>query len=589
MSPSSKKLAVRLLSIVCVFVLLMTTFQVVTANVSESTPEDMIIKKLKAGDSDWDVPRSLTLSDKSAHHPSSSNSYNGDINVAWIDDSDLGMSIKWKSSIDKARTFSSDRALSPYFDQIDEVHMICSDDDDDRAIVFEGKQSNTDSMSIYTIFSDDGGKNWSQVMLVCAGYIAGAVIHGGSLYLGVISSIDSKNQFVVIKFEIIDGSLSSGVAIFGMEVPESYARLTGDAAALHFMLIAGYNQRSIVYGSIDYEGFILSQPAGVWTIDDGQIRDLQLGSREGKPFAFYTKVLGNTSTINYGYLQGRSSIWAFSEILQTSCVISDLTFISNGAKYFLAWEGLRGLDRLISGIEIDTAGYILSSKFDITKCGNSTNPTLAQYGQHDIVCMWEQSTNGESELYFKKDVTFEQPNLARLILWLENQDPSMFIDVEISKSNLVTDVVSIAEAIREKNIELTVSSIDYVLEMLKGDAGNPYLFNLLDVRSSATIAKVEQNLNYYRGIDEPVLEEYYSSMSMMATTSSTDNGFYDIVVTLNPSTRSATISWYTTFGSTSNSIKYGVNSVSERTQTATNPSNNTYHVSTLNDLNQNTW
>ena len=141
----------KLASMFCVLILLMTMCHVAAGAVAES---DDVLRPMNEPTG---MPlKQLTISNNEAVLPSAASNLPS-IHVAWADVSDEGMELRWKRSDDGGMTFTADRPISPRFESIENVQMACSDDNGLVAVVFSARSAADDDPAIYIIASANGG------------------------------------------------------------------------------------------------------------------------------------------------------------------------------------------------------------------------------------------------------------------------------------------------------------------------------------------------------------------------------------------------------------------------------------------------
>jgi len=103
------------------------------------------------------------------------------------------MTVRWKTSLDGARTFISDKDLSSSFFQISNV-QIASSAEGTVAIVFEGVPVEGGANGIYVMCTPDGGNNWTQASFVTEGTGACVAVHGSTVFIGLNRQVDGTTD-----------------------------------------------------------------------------------------------------------------------------------------------------------------------------------------------------------------------------------------------------------------------------------------------------------------------------------------------------------------------------------------------------------
>jgi len=264
-----KSLAERLLSIVCVCIMLIAGLQVLSINVAASEPSDA----LATGDAKEPLAR-LTVSNIQASLPSASTSGNY-YNIAWADGVSPSMTLRWKCSSDNGSTFTADQTISPPFYSISNVNIACGVDGA-TAIVFNGQYTIDDPECVYVICSGDNGGSWTQVSLVSPASEAAIAVHDGNVIVGLNRLVDGNNYFFLVEMRINGTKLDSGTTLTALRVENSKIEIFATEEGVYYLLLPKPSDREIVYGAVTFSGLSLVQPRVIWSVTTGYVADIDL-------------------------------------------------------------------------------------------------------------------------------------------------------------------------------------------------------------------------------------------------------------------------------------------------------------------------
>ncbi|KQM11910.1 hypothetical protein AOA80_05515 [Methanomassiliicoccales archaeon RumEn M1] len=564
----------KLASMFCVLILLMTMCHVAAGAVAES---DDVLRPMNEPTG---MPlKQLTISNNEAVLPSAASNLTS-IHVAWADVSDEGMELRWKRSDDGGMTFTADRPISPRFESIENVQMACSDDNGLVAVVFSARSAADDDPAIYIIASANGGGDWTQACLVAPGCQATVSLFNGSAYLGVFSSTEGMSAFSIIQLNLEETSLTASRTLMSMQAPESKVRILCTPDGIDISMVLGPDLCHIIYGRVGYDSTLIVRPTVVWTVS-GVVSDVELGTNNGSPSMLIGVNDETYFSLMHGDMVGDPTAWRFPELLRNEGSIGDISWAIGPEKGIVAWEegkengpfimasaladGLLDDPRVISGHE-----------------RGASHPSLIQNDMGVVSCIFASPHESRSEAYLAKDLEFIMPDLIRLIDWMDERDPTVFHGGVESRSRTVERLVGIADSFYEKNVPEAHGQIADLQNELEGIGTDGLTLNILHTEAFAVEAKLDANLDQLLTEGTPSLDGYMP-MAMQQSTVLENPLFSDIKAVVNPSSRAAIISWRTAVDSpTDNYVYYGPSSPRDRV-TVEGP-NSTFHAVTLTGL-----
>jgi hypothetical protein len=576
------RLSLKLVSILAVAILLMTGLQVAVGNVAAAGASDEIFDHIEQP-----LIKRLTMSSNEALCPAATSSASGTIALAWIDVADSGaMTVRWKCSYDNGTTFSSDRTLTPAFYIISSVNIACTDDGQGIAIVFTGTFEANGLSDTYLLASSDGGSNWTQTTYVSDGSITAVAMHGSNVYLGVFGVVGNTSTFSIVCVSMDEGSFTGSIALCTIACPNGEAKLQADDGGLHYALLIGPDNMNLAYGRIGYDGIPLIQPTVIYGLQFGNINGFDLCSSEGDAIVAFTTAMGSSSAVYYGHGFNAYGAGMFTEVERSASDYGDVSLITDANCAYMAWGSAKDGQGEISYAEVDINGDVVHAP-EITLTAQDVDaPSLIRSSPEIINCVWSQAFGSSREVFLKKDLAFGQPDLIRLIDWVDGKNPILFNGEETQQS-IIASLTDIAYDFLNQNPSKAHDIIADLRDSLEGTGDSPLTLNILAIGSDFVSETLESNLAYYASQDSVSFETYTgASVSVMADNPS----IYDITASYNPTTNTAIISWWTTFSqSSSNYVYFGKDSHLHEQVTASGTP--TFHSGTIpsNELHSNQW
>ncbi len=560
----------KLASVFCVLILLMTTLQVATGAVADDAVEGPAYDM----DTMWVPLKQLTISNDEAVLPSAASTLSS-IHVTWADVSDEGMELRWKRSDDSGRIFTADRPISPRFALIENIQIVCSDDDGIVAVVFSARSTADGDAAIHIVASADGGANWTQAHSVAPGRQAAVSLFNGSIYLGVFSSTGGMSVFSIIQLDVDGTSLTASGTLLSMQAPESMVKMLSGPGGIDFSLALGPGPRHIIYGRVGYDSTLTVQPTAVWTVS-GVISDMELGTINGCLSMMIGANDGTSFSLMHGDMVGDPTAWRFYELLRSEGSIGDLSWSVSPDEDVIAWEESKDGSPSIAVSTMSNG--LLGDPRVISGPGTAaSHPSLVRNDVDVISCIFASSDWSKSEAYLARDLEFVTPDIVRLIDWMDQRDPAVFHGGERSRSSAVERLVGIADSFYAKNVPEAHRQIADLQNELDGAGTDDLTFNILYPEAFNVEAKLDANLGHLLIDGVPSLDGYVP-MAMQQSAALENPLFANIKAITNPSSRTVTISWHTTADSpTGNYVYYG--KPTERV--AVGGPNSTFHSVTL--------
>ncbi len=343
----------KLISVACALIMVMTVFQVMTNGVSAEVGDDV----LALTDPAEHDHRRLTISNDGATSPSSTISSNGTLHLAWANLVDGGMELDYKISFDNGASFSSDRAISPVFYSISNISIVSSDLD--VSIAFEGRLTESANQTIYVQHSSDGGITWSRTFQLCDGSSPSVALTDGRLYLGLMRPNGNSSVFSILNITLDGNELVGATPMAALEIGDGFGRIVADASALYYAVHCSFPYDAIVYGSIGYDGAQVDATTLIASFSTGVVADLDLVLNNGIVFIGWS-YNGVAGAIVQGAISSSDHLsWSSVAVSHASGIYGQVSATAHGDGFFVAWENATKAWTEISASAISSCGSIL--------------------------------------------------------------------------------------------------------------------------------------------------------------------------------------------------------------------------------------
>ncbi len=442
----------------------------------------------------------LTFSEAAAGLPSTTVT-NDTLHMAWADGVSPSVTVRWKCSSDGGYVFCADRTLTKDFYSITNV-KISSSESGVVAVMFEGRSTRDNATGIYAVCSPDNGNNWTQVYFVYSGSGAAVAVHDGSVFLGLFHPVNGTDVFSVLRMEVNGTALKNAMPLMSFAAPQSKIRLLAGQDCLLYALVAGPDHRQVVMGSIDYSGQFASQPAVVWSAASGCIIDLQLASDNGAPVAVMTWDHGLWSSIEYGSADTGIGLWNFASIHSDHGTFGNASLQCADGHRVVAWECDHGSNVSISFAELDSDGEMMADPYVISTAVSAYDPLVVYLPSAGFDCLLVHQGPFGPEVFVKRDVFFDRPDLERLMEWISEQNVSAFYGDESIRTALLGSLSNIREAFLRNDIVEAHDLIEQASDGLTGYSYRAVAVNMADPETGNVSEKLTENLAYYAGQDQ---------------------------------------------------------------------------------------
>ena len=568
---------VRYVSVLCVFVMILTAFQVMSSNVrAETTTSEEQTTPLP----DLNLPRQLTVSEDDVSLPQAAVTVNGTAVLAWCDTTSTGSSVETKSSNDSGRTYTGAETIGPRFSSITSLRIACDDDADGGiAIAFVARYNASDSLGVFLVVSNDNGGNWSSVTYIGTGDSVGVVMHDGAVVLGFCNP--SKPAFQLIRLDAHNGTVGSALGLMSLPVADSSVALAIHDDSVLFVLSIHSERGLLVSGTISLDGTLIRQPSVVWAPPAGQVQGMVLVAGDN-PSILFTWTNGVYSSIYRG-TNGAGGIWSVTELVRSASVVGSISCVQYGAGHYMAWENRTADGAVVSSADVDANWNVGPVTVAAEAC---SEPTLLDL-PGGLACFMSADTDGHREIFLAGDVAFDHMSIVRLIAWLGREDASVWFNCNETRSSLVSGLVEVLDAYYDGNDIKAIAGIDNLTAFVQGH-GDRLCFNALSTRARTVQAKLFDSLALYRSDAALAIDGYLPERAPLS--SAPPGSIYALTVNVDVLTMDATISWTTSVNSSGNllylaegNLPYGM------PMTAVNGTDYLNHSIRLNGLRPDTW
>lgn len=507
------KPVVRLLSVMCVSLLLITTMNVLAVNLSATPADAAIVSDDET--SGHVLTKQLTLSNNGALLPATASSYSGIIHLAWADVRDDGtMILRWKCSSDNGFTFTSDRDLSNEFLLISDIQIACSDDDTNGVVISFIGVSNTDSNpGVYLMATTDGGKSWTDAIFVTSGRSSSVAMHNGTIYLGTYLPYNGAKVFTIEKIKISGTSFTNAASFVSVMAGPSTCQLVSDTNVIHFALVSEDDQK-LVYGCVNYDGILVVPPTVVFNAGFGSITSLDLASLQGTPLIALTTATESGSAVLLAAGPAYGSYWSFSTVSTSKDALGNVSTAWNTNGIYMVWDKMNATGSIVMESRADTHGDVFDSPTPLSSSNSARKPSLIISGQGLVNCIWVQACNPSYEIFMVKDLTFQRPDLLQLIAWINDLDPSIFNGGDADKNTLVTHLSQITNDYHFANRLDAKYHTDALKKGILGvdtPTSSPIVsFNILAVKTALVKDTILSTLDRYTNCEFERPDFYYT-------------------------------------------------------------------------------
>ncbi|MFA5313983.1 MAG: fibronectin type III domain-containing protein, partial [Methanomassiliicoccales archaeon] len=455
----------KLLSVACALIMVLTAFQVVTANASADP-----LNETAESDPSMHDHRRLTVSNQGAVSPASATSSNGALHVAWAGIVPNGTELNYKSSNDNGTLFSSDLAISPVFCSISNISISCSDSLG-VGITFEGLMTESSNATIYLLYSSDGGLSWSQTYQLCEGSSPSVVLDDGYLYLGLTRPYGDSSVFSILNFTLGDDGVIGCTSMITLSIGEGYGKIVGDASAIYYAVRCSSPYDGIIYGSIGYDGVQIDASTLIRNIYSGNVPDLDMVINQGIVFVVWSLNGETDARIQGAVSSSDRQSWTALTISGTTGSYGSVSATAHGPGFFVAWENGTKAWTEISASDLSPSGAMIVDAMCLsTDRVWSSCPSVTANMTGEVSCIWAEAHHEITELFYFRDVLFESLDIYDLEEYVASLDEDIFVD-STARSDLISSIGSIIEDLEMVDDEAARVEVEALMIEVDGFTG----------------------------------------------------------------------------------------------------------------------
>jgi len=400
----------KLVSVACALIMVMTVFQVLTADVAAEDLDPISYP------TEHDHRR-MTISNDGSRSPSSSTSPNGTLHLAWANIVSGGMELMFKSSYDNGTMFTSDKAVSPVFFSISNISISCSEGLS-VGMVFEGRQTSSSNSTVYMLYSCDGGSSWGQTCQLCEGRSPSAVLRGDAIYIALSRPYGDSSVFSILNVTMAEDEVSSCTQLMTLSIGQGFGKITTDGSAIYYAIRCTSPYAGIVYGSIGYDGQQINSNTLVHSIYSSDVPSIDIDINDGRLLIAWSVNTEEGANIQGATSSDDHSAWTPLVISSSEGSFGSISMAPHGSGFFIAWENTTRSWTEISTSsisDISSFGSVITDASSIsTDRVQSSSPSVTVDMSGEVSCIWAEKHRSITELFYFQNVLFESITIGSL-------------------------------------------------------------------------------------------------------------------------------------------------------------------------------
>jgi hypothetical protein len=387
---------VRLASVLCVVLMVLTTFQVMTNTVSVGAHDEVAMVNPSLHDH-----RRLTISNEGANDPTLTISANGTIHLAWANHVNNGVEIDYKHSWNSGMTFTPDDAISPVFFSISNISI--ASNGSNIAIAFEGRQTLEANRTVFLLCSADGGIKWSQTYRLCDGSSPSIAFSNGNLYLGINRPNGNSSVFSMVSLMLNENEVTNVTSLMAIDIGDGFGSIIADASAIHYAIYCTYPRSAIIYGYIGQDDGMIDQTTLVTNLYEGYVIDMDLVVNGETILIAWSHGHETGASIQGALSIGDRSSWNVVPISHTLGAFGRMSSTPYGNGFFIAWENTSRAWTEVSVSVMSSDGTIFVDDVGLsTDRVDSSCPSVITTSDGFVSSVWVEAHHQMTELFLSR-------------------------------------------------------------------------------------------------------------------------------------------------------------------------------------------
>jgi len=466
-----REASLKLISVACALIMVLTVFQVITPNVSAYDQNETA-----ESNPSMHYHRQLTVSNEGATSPASAMSSEGTLHVVWVDLTSSGVELSYKHSIDNGTYFTPDLIISSNFYSITNISISCQNDPY-IGIAFEGCLDESSDSTVYLLCSSNGGLSWSQAYQLCEGSSPSVFARNGCLYLGLTRPYNNSFVFSILNFTIDDNEVVNSASMISLTIGEGFGKITGDASEIYYAIRCS---DGITYGSIGYNGQQVDTSRYVRNIYSGNVSDLDLHLSDDRLFIVWS-LNDDVDAYIFGLISSSDhQSWAGIDVSNAEGGFGSVSITACGTGFFVAWENDTKAWTEITASQLSSDGTIIIDAMRLsTDRVESACPSVTIDTNGEVAGIWVEEHYQTTELFFFQDILFKSLDIRSMAEYIASLDDDIFTSSS-ARSDLIASIELITGCMDNADDEGAITEIGSLLSKVDGFIGGATGNDLID-------------------------------------------------------------------------------------------------------------